>query len=188
MTDKTTVKKSKTPLILIVVFVLPVILAKLALDNDWFNKGATNKGELLSPILDLSIVTEELEPKWRMLYLLPESCLAACTNAIYSLNQVWVALGKESDRAEPVVIALSNSDREKINALKEHPNIRLLTPNSQTVNKVFKDVPTDGIFLVDTLNNVILRYPVFEEQQEAVLHSRDILADIRKLLKLSRIG
>ena len=28
-----------TAILLVVVFVLPVILAKLALDNDWFNKG-----------------------------------------------------------------------------------------------------------------------------------------------------
>ena len=29
----------KTLIIMVAVFVLPVVLAKLALDNDWFNKG-----------------------------------------------------------------------------------------------------------------------------------------------------
>lgn len=188
MTDSNAKKKSKTPLILLVVFVLPVVLAKLALDNDWFNRGATNKGELLSPILDASSLMEELAPKWRILYLLPENCSAECENALYSINQVWVASGKESDRIEAVVVSLDNSDAAKIDELKTHPNISLLMLNNDSVNNVFKDVPTDGIFLVDTLNNVILRYPVFEEQKQAVLKSRDILADIRKLLKLSRIG
>lgn len=188
MTDEQVKKKSKTPLILVVVFVLPVVLAKLALDNDWFNRGSTNKGELLSPILDASSLMSGLTPKWRIMYLLPESCDTTCDNALYSINQVWVASGKESDRIEPVVVSVNNSDPAKINELKTHPNISLLMLDNDSVNNVFKDAPTDGIFLVDTLNNVILRYPLFEEQKQAVLKSRDILADIRKLLKLSRIG
>jgi hypothetical protein len=34
----------------------------------------------------------------------------------------------------------------------------------------------------------MLRYPLQEQQEQAVMHSRDILADLKKLLKLSRIG
>ena len=44
--------KKLTALALILVFTLPVILAKLALDNEWFNKGSTNKGQLLNPIIE----------------------------------------------------------------------------------------------------------------------------------------
>lgn len=188
MSEITSKKKSKTPLLLIVVFVLPVILAKLALDNDWFNRASTNKGELMSPILDASSLMVEMEPKWRILYLLPQNCEAECENAIYSINQVWVASGKESDRVEPVIISVPDSDQDKTTELSGHPNIKLLKQDGQSVNNVFKDVPANGIFLVDTLNNVILRYPLFEEQKQAVMKSRDILADIKKLLKLSRIG
>lgn len=188
MSETPVKKKSKTPLLLIVVFVLPVILAKLALDNDWFNRAATNKGELMSPILDASAFYTGLEPKWRLMYFLPKACTAECENALYSVNQVWVALGKHSDRLEPVVISLPDSDQSKTDELINHPNLKMLKQDKQTVNNVFKDVPANGIFLVDTLNNVVLRYPLFEEQKQAVLKSRDILADIRKLLKLSRIG
>ena len=42
--------------------------------------------------------------------------------------------------------------------------------------------------LVDTLNNAMLRYPTYEDKKAAVQSSRDILADVKKLLKLSRIG
>lgn len=173
---------------LVVVFVLPVVLAKLALDGEWFNRGATNKGELLDPIVQLTPIEEPQEPKWRMLYILPAQCTQECTNALFSLTQVWQALGKESDRAESVVISTESSDKSPMEDLSAHQVIRLLKSTDQSVNQVFKDMATDGIFIVDTLGNVILRYPLQKEQQEAVLHSRDILADMRKLLKLSRIG
>jgi hypothetical protein len=173
---------------LVIVFAVPVILAKLALEFEWFNRGATNKGELLDPILQLNEVDQAAEPKWRILYVLPSSCADECNNALFSLTQVWQALGKESDRAESLVISTELSDSSPMKDLEAHQLIRLLKTDSQSVNKVFKDTSTDGIFVVDTQGNIILRYPLQKEQQEAVLHSRDILADMRKLLKLSRIG
>lgn len=173
---------------LVIVFAVPVILAKLALEMEWFNRGATNKGELLDPILQINEVDSPSEPKWRLLYVLPSSCDSECNNALFSLTQVWQALGKESDRAESLVISTELSDKSPISDLEAHQVIRLLKTNSQSVKQVFKDTSTDGIFVVDTLGNIILRYPLQKEQQEAVLHSRDILADMRKLLKLSRIG
>ena len=173
---------------LLAVFVLPVILAKLALDYGWFNEAATNKGELLDPILSLGAMGVENSQKWRILYVLPEKCEAQCENALYSINQVWLALGKEMDRAQAVAVATELSDKDKLIALEQQSNISILKSQQQSVNQVFQQIPTDGIFVVDTLDNVILRYPLQLEQQQAVLHSREILADLRKLLKLSRIG
>ena len=189
MTEATSKKNKKAFVLLILAFALPVILAKFALEYDWFNKAATNKGELLQPPLDFSGVEQPQEtPKWRIAYVMPENCEATCDNALYSINQVWVALGKHMDRAEPVVVVSDSSDAAKVAELNSHPNIKLLKTDVQNVNKVFKQTSTDGIFLIDTLDNVILRYPLQQEQQQAVLFSRDILADLRKLLKLSRIG
>lgn len=174
--------------LLLAVFALPVILAKLALENEWFTTAATNKGELLNPILDFSPISDGEQHKWRIVYLLPEICEATCENALYSINQVWIALGKEMDRAEALVVKTEQSDGTQVEKLESHPVIGLITTNQQSVNQVFNQVSTDGIFVVDTLGNVILRYPLQLEQQQAVLHSREILADLRKLLKLSRIG
>lgn len=176
-------------ILLVVVFVLPVILAKLALDNDWFNKGATNRGELMQPPLDVSVlITESGEPSWRILYVMPDQCDARCKNALYSLEQVWTALGRESDRAKATIILTESSDKQPLLALDGQSHLTVLNSDNQNVNKVFKDAPSDGIFLVDTLNNAMLRYPLQEQQEQAVMHSRDILADLKKLLKLSRIG
>ena len=173
----------------VAVFLLPVILAKLALDNGWFNQAATNKGELLAPPVDMSALdTSETEPKWKLLYVLPQVCESECENALYSISQVRSALGKESDRAEVVVIVHEKSNSKQLNILQNKPNVRLLNVEKSSLQQVFKDTSTEGIFIADTLDNVILRYALQKEQEQAVLHSRDILSDMRKVLKLSRIG
>jgi hypothetical protein len=176
-------------LILATVFIVPVLLAKLALEYDWFNNAATNQGELISPALDMRVLqTSTAESKWQLLYLLPADCQASCENAIYSLAQVWTALGRESDRVEALVIATELSDKQQLETLNEQSTIRVFTVEQKSVNQVFQDTLTDGIFIVDTLSNVILRYAPQSEEEQAVLHSRDILRDMKKLLKLSRIG
>lgn len=189
--SKTSSKKTKfTALALIVVFILPVVLAKLALDNDWFNKGATNRGQLLDPIIDASSVfvdTSE-EPHWRLSYVIPESCDVACENAVFSISQVRKAVGREMDRVDAVFIATENSDTKAVANVVSKEYGKLLNLDSENVNKLFKQVGNDGIFIIDTLGNVVLRYDITLERDQAIMDSRDILADLRKLLKLSRIG
>ena len=174
---------------LAVVFILPVALAKLALDNNWFNKASTNKGQLLTPTLDMTALQDKTtEPKWQLLYVLPTKCSVECKNALYSVEQVWTALGKEHDRVRATVISTPDSDVSAMQRIEQQNSAKLLKTNVENVNNVFKGEPTNAIFIADTLNNVILRYPLQVEQQQAILHSRDILSDLRKLLKLSRIG
>ena len=185
MSDTASTKNAaskRTLLLMIAVFVIPVVLAKLALENDWFTKAATNKGQLLSPTIDMTSVLQDTAPKWRMLYVMPENCDAVCENALFSINQVWLALGKESDRAEALVLATENSDPKALAALTQYPNVATMeisTPSQLTTNSVY---------IVDTQNNAMLFYQIKLERQDAVMESRNMLADMRKLLKLSRIG
>lgn len=178
----------RTILTLVLVFTVPVLLAKLALEMEWFNRASTNKGELLEPTLSVTGLALPEPPKWRLLYVVPSQCAQACENALFSIHQVWQALGKEQDRAAAMAVVTEDSDQRIHDKLSHFPHIQAFTASAQNVNEVFKDVGANGIFLSDTLGNVILRYPLEQEQQHAVLGSRDILADLRKLLKLSRIG
>ena len=81
----------KTLIIMVAVFVLPVVLAKIALENDWFNKASTNKGALLQPTLDLSTMLKESSPTWRLLYILPEQCDLRCENALFSICLLYTS-------------------------------------------------------------------------------------------------
>ncbi|MDP5029850.1 MAG: hypothetical protein NWQ54_08795 [Paraglaciecola sp.] len=189
MTETPKIKNKGLIFLFIAVFALPVVLAKFALEYNWFNQAATNKGQLLAPSLDMTKWhSADYPPSWKFLYVIPSECLNECQNAIYSLNQLWSALGKEQDRVESVVVAMPSSDSAALGKVAEYKNIRIIHSDEQSVNQVFKDVKTNGIFIVDTLDNIILRYQTQNDQQQAVLHSRDILADMRKVLKLSRIG
>lgn len=178
---KSTASK-KTLLLMIAVFVVPVILAKLALENDWFTKAATNKGQLLTPTIDMSAVLQNETPKWRLVYVMPSQCDAVCENALFSINQVWLALGKESDRAEALVLLKEDSDNTAVAALSDYPNVSTLASSNSL------PLETNSVYIVDTQNNAMLFYQIKNDRKEAVMESRDMLADIRKLLKLSRIG
>ncbi|AYA66309.1 MULTISPECIES: hypothetical protein [unclassified Alteromonas] len=170
------------------VFVLPVMLAKLALDNQWFTNAATNKGELLQPVRDLTPVFAAEKPKWRIVYSVPEQCDAACQNAIYSIHQVWIALGRETDRVEATVLLTGNSDAAIAEKLQSEQNLHVVKVADSRQQAALNVSDAGSILLVDTLNNAMLRYPTFTDKQMAIQHSRDILADVKKLLKLSRIG
>jgi hypothetical protein len=182
--------KKLTALALILVFTLPVILAKLALDNEWFNKGSTNKGQLLNPIIeagDLFIIEGE-EPHWRLAYVIPNNCDLSCENAIFSISQVRTAVGREMDRVDAVFIVTENSDLKAVKNLEENDFGKLLKADANNVKNLFKESGNNGIFIVDTLGNVILKFNSTLDREQAIMDSRDILADLRKLLKLSRIG
>ena len=65
---------------------------------------------------------------------------------------------------------------------------KVLKTEAKNVNNLFNQVGKNGIFIVDTLGNVVLKFDSTLEREQAIMDSRDILADLRKLLKLSRIG
>lgn len=173
---------------LVIVFIVPVIVAKFALDNNWFNRSVTNKGELLQPVIAFDPLLAEQPPKWRLLYAVPAECEKVCMNAIYSIHQVWLALGRETDRAEIAVLLSQRSDADTARSLREDPNIHTIDVDAGQLDQVLEEDAQHNIYLVDTLNDAMLRYPLHEERQQAVMESRDILADVKKLLKLSKIG
>lgn len=175
-------------ILLVIVFVLPVIMAKFALENDWFNKASTNRGELLDPIIEAQELLQDAEQKWHLLYIIPQTCDLACENAIYSTIQVQQAIGRESDRVNAMFIATEQSDSLALQEIADTSATQVLQQSQENVNKVFKTDSVNAIFIADTLNNIVLKYPIIEDKEQAIMDSRDILADIKKLLKLSRIG
>lgn len=185
MTEKTT-RKPYTALALLTVFIVPVVLAKLALDNNWFNRAVTNKGELIQPVMDLSALLDKQPPKWRLVYRVPAHCDAGCENALYSIQQVWLALGRDTERAQPTVLFSKDSDAQTVARLQQDTQIHVVAVSTAIPQR--NALQANTVYLVDTLNNAMLRYSVSDDRQRAIMNSRDMLADVRKLLKLSRIG
>lgn len=181
------IKKSRRSiLLLITVFVIPVILAKLALNQQWFNYGVTNKGQLVEGELTLEklgLDAKNYQQQWLMLYALPKGCDQHCEKTLVSINNTYVALGKEMPRVTPVMLteqSLTEPQAAKIS------NKKWLVQVMPTLAK--NTVSSAQIFIVDPLGNIVLSHipPAAVEQLPAF--GKAILADFKKLLKYSRIG
>lgn len=194
--DKTKTSKNRfTVFALVTVFVLPVVLAKLALENDWFNKSATNRGQLLAEPIDASNLLRQIDKHsqgekntWKLMMTIPKVCDKACENAVLTISQVRQAVGRQMERVDAVYLVTEASDQAALANIQENSLGIVLKQDDENVNKVFKSAGIDAIFITDTLHNVVLKYPNTADTEQAIMDGRDVLADLRKLLKLSRIG
>lgn len=170
-----------TLLALIVFFALPFIIAKAILSNHWYESGVTNHGALVEPRVtfeSLDLVNPLQAKSWQLGFMLPADCNDACINRLYIMGQTYLALGKYKERVTPVVYVLPDQ------VLPELPESLSVV----TVNAAFVDVvPEQGYLIADTLGQLVMYFsPTSEDKQ--VAHSKGLLSDLRKLLKLSRVG
>jgi hypothetical protein len=173
-------------LLLLSVFVIPIVIAKLALDNHWYNEAVTNQGELLEgelSLVDLNLTDEAIQKKWLIMYQLPEHCEKACQQSLYGINQTYVSLGRETGRVTPVGLYSTVLNEDSLGQIKKDVWHFSLISDAAKV----KLDPT-YIYIADSLGNIILRYPLPESEQDALDFGRSLLSDLRKLLKYSRIG
>lgn len=164
---------------IVAAFLLPVLLAYLSLQIGWFERGATNKGELLTPVRQHQLsLPENIQGKWLLLYQQPLDCQQSCKNAEYLMAQVKLAVGREMDRVDALLIApqFNHAAPDKLQQLISSADFS------------FNQDKPDAIYLADPLGNVMLRYSIGEDKQQSLLKAKEMLIDLKKLLKLSRIG
>ncbi|MDN3611987.1 hypothetical protein ACODM8_17015 [Vibrio ostreicida] len=168
---------------LVVMFALPALIAKTFLVNHWYSSGVTNKGQLIEPKQSFSALGLDNplnRQQWQLGYLLPQQCDQFCQKQVYLLGQSHLALGKYQSRVAPVLLVSGLSDRSVI-AQSGFDAIE--------VNEAFHQVIADFEYvIVDPLGQLVMRYPKMDSKQDLISQSKDVLADLRKLLKLSRVG
>lgn len=149
------------------------------------------KWDLLSPEAD----KDESESKWVLLVTGEQDCNKACQQALYTVRQVNIALGKEAKRVTRVLVSDQKSNALPGDIAEQHPRLAIATTeksalqqfatggasNREGINNSEMNADSWNIWVVDPLGNVILRY-------EANRHGKDILKDMKRLLKLSNIG
>jgi hypothetical protein len=180
-------KKSRRSLFLVLAaFVLPIILAKLALEQQWLDMGVTNKGTLLTNELtlqQLGLQLTDFDKHWLIMYSLPEHCAINCEKTFEALHNTYVALGKEMPRVFPVALyqnTLSTEQQLKISESKW----QLFAMPVQAKQFIDKS----QIFIVDPLGNVFLSHQLPENNDQLPQLGKQILADMKKLLKYSKVG
>lgn len=196
-------KNRKTFLLMLAFFITPVLLGYLAYFGNWIDSGNTvNKGTLIMPpiaieSLDLHLENGELlarptlSGKWWLLYQAPSECKAGCKNSLLQTRQVRLALGKNTDRVrrvfiiQPETIESSPETREYFASAQEDA---LILKPSEVMTSVNNPVKPGLIYIVDPIGNIMMSYPAYEDDEEAILKAKLILKDLNKLLKVSQIG
>lgn len=178
------VKKSRATLIgVVLAFALPVIGAKFVLDQSWYEGAATNKGIMLSPPITLSEASNATLPEgWHVALIADQACAENCMQALYAMNQLDIALGKESDRVTPLLLSSSPVNM----ALDQVPMVQPLQ-NASLVRELAA-LPAHHLFIIDPMGNVMLHYPSYSDEATMRAKAKELLSDLRTLLKLSRMG
>ncbi|MGV8919610.1 MAG: hypothetical protein ACOH2R_17715 [Pseudomonas sp.] len=178
-------RKGRLQLILVfLVAVGPMILAtgmyKLQF---WVPDGRSYHGEMIGngqSRADLGVQADE--KRWQLLVSAPQNCAADCQHLVYLARQLQVGLGADSSRASHALAVAQPLDAQYTDKLtREYPKLQRYPLDMSQYNKVVPGVDAPQLWIIDPHGNLVLRY-------DAKVNGKDLLNDLRQLLKLSNIG
>ncbi len=142
---------------------------------------------------------DELRGLWTLMYVVEDECDAACEKNLYHMRQVRLALNQRKDRVRRVAVVQA-PDQLPAELLAEHRGLVVVGGAPQARDGLVEQVrtapvdglapdgsdsggaaPLDGIWLLDPNGNLVLRFA-------PELDPRNMLKDVKHLLKVSRIG
>lgn len=186
---------------LMLLFVFPVVFATVLYLTGWRPSSIGNHGELIQPVRQLEGVAlqalngkpvhfSELRGKWIMVHIGPSSCPEGCMNTIYTMRQVHAAQAKEIGRVQRIFIATDMEAAEQLKVkLVDYPEMWVWAVEKKALAEVLPSFGIDagqaaeqqGVYLVDPLGNLIMRYPPGTDPG-------GMLKDLTRLLKYSWVG
>lgn len=161
-------------------------------------RGTTNRGELISPArplpevaftaLDGSAPARFPAGRWTLMLIAGDGCPEPCQATLIDLRQVNLALGHDVERLRRALL-VTEREPDLAALRRQHPDLFVLDARGEAAGEFFAPFPTaaDGapdaarVYLADPLGNLMMSYPLDGDP-------KDMLKDIEKLLKLSRIG
>lgn len=189
----------KKLLIVFGLFFGPLIIAMVwyyGFGAAFLQRAATNHAPLVQPIVTLRPFTnllldqtqidlDRLQGKWTVLHRLGNTCEESCENALYNTRQTRLALGRDSNRVQRFLLGSNVNLLEAAGA--EHADLGLVLRIKEGLDSQLMPVVEsmamgqEDALLVDPLGNVMMVIP-------ADLNPSYLLKDLKKLLKLSKIG
>jgi hypothetical protein len=182
-------------LIIAAVFLLPVAVAfALYYGKLWRPAGSSSKGALITPAQPLEVAglrytdgkpadASALKGKWTLLYIGDGACDADCRTALVFARQSRLALNDEMTRVQRIFLATEHCCANEYFSA-EHPGLIALDASAPEAQKLLAQFPPDrarSLFIIDPLGNLMMRH-------DASHTTKDLLSDLKKLLKLSHIG
>lgn len=146
-------------------FIVPLVLATwyFRITSTSSVSATSNKGVLISPLLDLPTLTlvdengapayqtfdeltagvdpDDYDPRpWQLLFLSTADCDAACVERLYFLRQMHIRLNRESDRVQRVFVLVDGADAALSQELldtfaAQQPDMRIVRGNPDSLRR-----------------------------------------------------
>lgn len=149
----------------------------------------TNHGTILDPIVNLRDASSS--PEWRaasrdhwvLVYSNDDVCGNTCRDALYTMRQERLMLGKDMGRLNRVFLH-GESPPDTVFLADEHQGLVAIHDKAlsrRLAERRPSELASGGFFLVDPLGNLVMYFP-------PDIVPGDMVDDIEHLLELSRIG
>ncbi len=189
----------RTALLLFAIGFGPMVFATIMYYTGWLNPaGHTNNGELVQPVVpvtELQLQTADGQPlanrfgperadaEWMMMVVAGQ-CSEECEKLLYLARQVNIALGKNADRVTRAAFIANVPAGLEARWAEEYSAMERLQSRGDQAPAWPAGVQPDReprILLVDPFGNIMMHYG--NEHT-----GKDMLKDLKHLMKLSQIG
>ena len=175
-------------------FAGPLLIASaLYFGQDWFEFDSTARGFLLptgqtlnSADFRLLKTDKKLKPndnplldgRWLLLFNGNTDCDLYCQANLFKIRQAKLVLGRDAARVRTVyLLPAARLGRNLETLLVQYPTLSVYR-----ISDMARPIMAQNqVYIVDPIGNLVLRYP-------SDVYSRDIIKDIKRLLKVSKIG
>lgn len=149
----------------------------------WLPESRSYHGELLGngqSRAALGVTADE--QRWQLLVTAPQACAADCQQLVYLARQLQIGLGRDASRASHGLASAQPVDGAYAAKLQsEYPQLQRYTLDLPTYTQGAEGNGAVQLWIIDPHGNLVLRYG------PGVI-GKDVLNDLRLLLKLSNIG
>ena len=122
------------------------------------------------------------EQRWQLLVTAPNGCDGDCQQLVYLARQLQIGLGRDASRATHALAVGQPVDAAYATRLqREYPQLQRYTLHVPTYTQSAEGNGSAQLWIVDPHGNLVLRY-------DPQVKGKDVLTDLRHLLKLSNIG
>ena len=158
--------------------------------------GESNNSPLVTPAVPLEpfenaqvsgegFTNDGLARHWTLVHVLDNQCAEACETFLYHTRQMRLAVGKDISRLDRIIVVPQATSHTAL--LEQHPDATVITRSDNGLEQQLSaiseqnQVSPGSAFMVDPIGNVMMWVP-------ADIEPKLLLKDLKKLLKISRIG
>ena len=169
--------------VLLASFVLPIVLgtAFFYWNPTAFTGTTVNYGQFVNPIIttekrDVVFVENTkggLQGLWTLTYA-TNQCDNTCTQVLKDMKTIRILMNDDMRRVQRLLLINGATDLQEAGVLIANP--------SEALNQQLNKFPSNSLFLIDPLGNVMLHY------NPQTLEIKRVIKDLKRLFKYSRIG